>query len=175
MGGGEYMRQLWSVTFFLNLVPQSWIYFFLRRDIILQFKMAEESRFFLSGHKYVEKVLIITVGVNFILYVMYRLSRRTNIFNWLYFPNRGYWLSTPDMRLDTLVKLQDTTTMLAICTNCIIAFTQFYLFMINFYPKILKASTLQLYWAVVLVVGFSMIALALIEFNLPPEAKKQAT
>lgn len=169
------MRKLWSLTFFANLMPLSWIYFFFYKyQITLQFKSAEHTRFLLSGEQYVQKVLMIVLGLNFVLYVIFKMARRTNILDILYFPNKKYWLSTPDLRLDTLVKLQDMTALVGICSNCIVAFTQFYLFMINMYPHMLKASSFRLYWMVTGGVGLCMLALVLIEFNVPPEEKQQA-
>jgi hypothetical protein len=157
------MKKLWSVLFAANLVPACWLYFLSGLRVRIPFE--KWSHLEVYGELYAKKVFTYALIAHVVLLLIYSNARRTRILYMLPFPNKTYWLSSPDKQLDALSRLQDVIAFAAFFVFGSGLFTQFFIFFANIYSKQMKPQYLSTYYGVVGLLGVCLIALSISQFS----------
>lgn len=159
------MKKLWSIMFTANLVPAAWLFFLSHLKVNIPFDNYFEPS--LSGNEYAKKIITIVVGAHIIFLIIFSVSRRTRVLNYLPLPNKSYWMSSPDNQLDALARLQDFVSLSGFFIFSIILFTQFYILFANIYAKQMKPQYLTTYSFVVGLLCVCFLVLAFSQFSKP--------
>ena len=102
------------------------------------------SRKFAVGEKLTAVVLALVLISNLGLFYLFRTFRRNRSLKWIEFPNKKFWVSTPDLRLDALYKIRYMICLVAIWLNVPVGITQALIYSVYFEQKSLRVDLIVL-------------------------------
>lgn len=161
------MHILWAFLFFINFGVA--IHFLPQADTILsvRFNLSGEIISTMGGSDYAKFMggIVLIINVTFCLLFLY--AHQTRFLKYARFPNRKYWKSSPDRRLEVLGRLQDVLCFTGFLLNAQLLFTQLFIHKVSLLKGQIKPMLAQSYFGIMGISFFFLLIFILMMFRVP--------
>lgn len=165
------MGLIWTIIFLINIFLTS--RFFYQKTLTLALQFDFQSLDFSKGEDLSFAAFILIVISNLFLFYLFRKFKKNKALKYAAFPNRTFWVSSPDLRMDALFKIRYFVCILAIWFNVTIGLAQAIVYGAYFGNKEIRSDLILLLLCSLGVIFLTLTSFVPNFFRIPKEYKAE--